>query len=270
MRCSGLLDNLTAAGGRKPTWEHSGAKLVLWNTEVTWWSAWLSGGGRRFRRLAGNESRWSKVTPKSKTRETPGSLNFAANFRRGSSRAELVKSPFGRPRKPGCLTPHAFALFTLVSKTPRWAGRAASPETCAGNRVTLPVRVRRAPAAIDAPFFLFLLKEPRLFWSYCDASVERLDGQESTRREPDTAEQRQENPHGDNQKTITGSRHARRRSYLLSRSVGQAIIHVHNLNTFISTFLKSKSGRSKCGPGTGGPHNDFQYFHFQYSEPRHR
>lgn len=156
MRCSGVLDNLTTeAVGRKPTWEHSGAKLVLWNTEVTWRSAWLSGGGRRFRRLAGNESHLSKVTPKSKTRETPGSLNFAANFRRGTSRAELVKSPFGRPRKPGFLTSHAFALFALVSKTPRWAARVASPETCAGNRVTLPVRIRRAPAAIDAPFFFF-------------------------------------------------------------------------------------------------------------------
>lgn len=107
----------------------------------------------------------------------------------------------------------------------------ASPGTRLGNRVSSPVRIRRAPAAIGAPFFFLI--EPRLCCSYCDATVERLDGHESTRREPDTAEQRQENPHGDNQKTITASRHVRRRSYLLSRLVGQAIIHVHNLNTFI-------------------------------------
>lgn len=128
MRCSGLLDDLTTeAGGRKPTWEHSGAKVVLWNTEVTWWSAWLSGGGRRFHRLAGNESPWSKVTPKIKTRETPGSLNLAANFRRGTSRSELVKSPFGWPRKPRRLTPHASALFTSVSENNQVSGPCGFP-----------------------------------------------------------------------------------------------------------------------------------------------
>lgn len=92
----------------------------------------------------------------------------------------------------------------------------------------------RLLSALPFPFFLFVFwKEPRLFCSYCDAAVERPDGHESTRREPNTTEQKQENPHGDQQKTNTGSRHERRRSHLLPRLV----VHV-NLNTFFLNILK--------------------------------
>lgn len=104
--------------------------------------------------LAGNELHWSKVTPKSKTRQTPGSLNFAANFRRGggTSRSQLVRTPFGRTRTTGRLTPACFRLVHASFQNNQVSGAVWLPRRFAQvSALVYLYAYGEAPAAFDAP-----------------------------------------------------------------------------------------------------------------------
>lgn len=134
------------------SWAHSGT-LRSQTRLVEHWGDLVAGVTERRRTallhtLAGNELHWSKVTPKSKTRQTPGSLNFAANFRRGgTSRSQLVRTPFGRTRTTGRLTPTCFRLVHASFQN---------------NQVSGAVWLPRRLAQVTALVYLYAYGEPRL------------------------------------------------------------------------------------------------------------
>lgn len=107
-------------------WWEEGHLGTLWSESrlVEHWGDPAVGATEQ-RRTALSHTGWEwtaliEITAKSKTGETPGSLKFAANFRLGTSRSELVEWPFGWPQTrasdPACFRlVHASFLNNQVS-----------------------------------------------------------------------------------------------------------------------------------------------------------